>query len=161
MHFGGRLLQGFDQRALAAEHHHVRVVLEPRPLDRRLLDELHGELDIHRGLEAGADDFAFALQRVAVADEQQRAGFVDRQHHLHALVEARVVHVAAERARCAGCDRFLARRRHADAAEHRPQAQLEAADVGVVETRRPFRLVEHPVRARRLRAPFATAATTV
>ncbi len=53
------------------------VVFEPRPADRLLLHQTDGELDVHRRLEAGADDFPFALPRVAVAEEQQRAGLVD------------------------------------------------------------------------------------
>ena len=95
------------------------------------------ELDVQRRLEPGADHFALALPRVAVAEEQQRARLVDRQHQLHAGAHARVVHVAAERARRRGRDRFLARRRDADAAKHRPQRQLDAArlHVGLIEPR--------------------------
>ena len=42
-------------------------------------------------------------------------------------VSAGVVHVAAERAGRGGGNRLLARRRHADAAEHRPQRQRRSA----------------------------------
>ena len=38
MHLGGRVLECLQQRALAAEHHDVGVVFEPRPADRLLLD---------------------------------------------------------------------------------------------------------------------------
>ena len=126
------MLKCFQQRTRAPEHHDVRVVFEPRPANRLLLHEVDRELDVHRGLETGAGDFAFALARVAVAHEQQRARLVHRKHQLHAGVHSGVIHVAAI---CAGNgreDRFPARGRDRDASEHRPQRQLEdrRLDVG-------------------------------
>jgi hypothetical protein len=91
VHLARRVLKRLQEGPLAAEHHQVGLVLEPRPRDRGLLDERHRELDVHRRLEPGAADFAFALQSVAVADKEQRSRFVDRQHDLHALIESCVI----------------------------------------------------------------------
>ena len=39
----------------------MRVVLEPGPADVLVLDEIDGELDVHRRFETGARDLPFAL----------------------------------------------------------------------------------------------------
>ena len=130
----------------------MRVGLEARPADRFFLHEIDRELDVERRLEPRPRDLAFALPRVAVAEEQERARLVHRQHHADARAHRRVVHVAAERARHGRRDRFLARRRRADAAEHRPQRQLEAArlHVALIEPSDAARLVDRPRHAARL-----------
>ena len=73
------VLQGFEQRASAAEHHDVACSVSMRGhAGRLLLHDLNRELDVHGGLEPGADHFALTLTRMAVAEEEQRAGLADR-----------------------------------------------------------------------------------
>ncbi len=56
---------------------------------------------------------------------RRRPGLADRQRHFDAGIDAGVVHVAAERARRAGGDRFLPSRRQADTSQHRSDRQLD------------------------------------
>ena len=120
-----RMLEGFEQRTRAAEHHDVGAIVEARPADRFFLDEVDCEVDIHRRLEPSAGHFAFALTRVAVTHEQQRTRLINGEHQLHAGVQSGVIHVAAVRARRDGRDRFLARRCHGNTSQHRLERKLE------------------------------------
>ena len=96
------------------------------PRDRFGADQLHRELDVHGSLERVAVELAVALDRVAVADIQERTGLADGQIDGRALDDLVEVHVAADtpvvgrshgRAGVAGRD--------ADAAEHRTRRDGE------------------------------------
>ena len=121
------------------------VVLEPGPGSGFLLHEVDTELDVHGRLEAGPDDFAFTLTGMPVSDEQERAGLVDRQHHFHPGDEARVVHVAAERAGRAGGNGLLPSRRHPHAPQHRVDGKFDGRrDVGGAQPGNAARAIEAP-----------------
>ncbi|MEZ5362028.1 MAG: hypothetical protein R2748_06700 [Bryobacterales bacterium] len=67
-------MQRLQQRSCAADGHDVGVVFQARPADALSLDEVDGELDVHRDFERIADHLAVALAGVAVAEEEQGAG---------------------------------------------------------------------------------------
>ena len=86
-------------------------------------DHVHREFDVHRRLERVAGQFAVALRRMAVAQEQQRARMIHRQVDGRALDDLVVVHVAAEPPRVSGADR----RSPAAAQRRRSRASAAAA----------------------------------
>jgi len=96
-HLRGRVLDRLVQRTGVADREHVLRGLASRPPESGSLPQRHGELDVHRDLEPAAGDFAFPLESVAVAEEEQRALHEDRQENRHASAEPAIVHVAAVR----------------------------------------------------------------
>ena len=64
-------------RALPADHD-VLVVLEPRPVDTGVLDQVDAQHHVHRRLQPGAVDLALALAGVTVAEVEVRA-FVEHR----------------------------------------------------------------------------------
>jgi hypothetical protein len=113
------------ERPRAAGHHQVLGVLEPRPGDRLLLLEVEAERHVHRGLESRAADFAVALQRVPVAEIEERAGMRHRQVHGRPLAHVRNVHVAAEAPRPQAVEGVRTFGGRGDAPEHRPQRERD------------------------------------
>ncbi len=83
------------------------------------------ELDVHRRLDAGPGRLAVGLEGMAVTHEEQPAWVVDRQVDGRSLADLVVIEVAAVGPRRPRGRREVARRRHADAAEHRPRGELE------------------------------------
>src|SRR5207249_9559695 len=96
---GGRVLDGLVERPRVADRHDERAVVGARPADPLALDDLERELDVHRDLDPGPDDLAVALERVTVADVEERALRRNREVDGDALAEAAIVHVAALRPR--------------------------------------------------------------
>ena len=62
-----------DELGLAADADDVLAGFGARPRKVGLLAQVDRELDVHGCFDAGAGRLAVALQRMAVADEQQRA----------------------------------------------------------------------------------------
>ena len=94
-------------------------VLEARPGDRAFLLQAEAEGHVHRRLQSRPADLAVSLQRVPVAEVEQRAGVEDGQVDRRALAHVGRVHVAAEGPRPQPAELLLARRRHRDAPQHR------------------------------------------
>ena len=90
----------------------------PRAAATRWPSSLQAEAegDVHRGLEARAADLAVALQRVAVAEVEQRAGMEDGQVDRRALADVGGVHVPAEGPGPEPVKRLVALGRHGHAA---------------------------------------------
>ena len=118
--------QRVDQRAHAGRHHDVLAVFDARPPDALAFDEIEPERDVHRRLEARADDLAVALQRMAVPEIEERTGVEDRQIDGHALADVRRIQIAAEVTRPESAKGFLSRRGDGDAPEHRLERDLDA-----------------------------------
>src|SRR6185312_2071203 len=86
----------------------------------RVGDDVDCDFDVHGGFERVAVHFAVALQRVSVAEVQERAGVADREIDGCTFADLVEVHVAAIRAGIAcGWRRIGGIRRGRDAAEHR------------------------------------------
>ena len=65
------------------------------PVRFDFLAQLDRELYGHRRFDAGSGRLAIALQRMAIADEQQRARMIDREDHSRAFADFVVVEIAA------------------------------------------------------------------
>ena len=98
-HVGGRHLQAAVEctceLGLAADADDVGIGFDARSGELSFLVESHGELDIHRGFDAGTERFAVGLEGVPVSDVEECAGLVDRQVDCGAFSNLVVVDVAA------------------------------------------------------------------
>src|SRR5262249_28817622 len=72
-HVVGGVLQRLVERTGIADREDLTLVLAARPYQLLLLFDRQPHLDLVAGLDAGADDLAVALHRMAVAEEEQRA----------------------------------------------------------------------------------------
>ena len=85
------------------------------------LDDIDGEIHVHRGLKRAAGHLAVTHGGVAVSHAQQRAGVKDRKVECCAFHVVVVVHVAAEWAEVASAKLLVARGCDGDATQHRLQ----------------------------------------
>src|SRR5262249_42255058 len=138
--------EGVHQRADAAGRHQVFAVFDARPANPPALDQIELKGHVHARFESGAADLAVALQRMAVAEIEERALVKDRQINSRALADVRRVHVAAEIAWPESGPRLLALRRYGHAPEHRLQLDLDALHpaVGKIEYTKVALAVEFP-----------------
>ena len=100
----------------------------------------------------GAADLPVALERVAVAEIEERARVEHGQVHRRALPDVRGVHVAAERPRPQAVERLVTLRRCGHPPEHRPQRHRDRLDARCPAGRR------YPSSRWRSMPPHVTAA---
>src|SRR4030095_15202551 len=97
--------------------HQIFGVLRSRRTDRFLVDHVNSELELHRGFERVARQFAVALSGVAVSHKQQRAVVKDWEVDGRPFTNLVVVHIAAEDARIRRPDNVTTRRSDSHATE--------------------------------------------
>ena len=137
------------ERPSVAGDEDMHVVFATRPADPLALDEVDAEGNVERNLDAGADDLAVALDRVAISEVEKRPRRLDRQVNGHALDEAIVIHIATVGRGGGRRNRLTARWRDPEAADHRPQRQHQTRQgvglgrgAGFEVNRPPERLVD-------------------
>src|SRR5687768_13095681 len=100
------MLQSLIERSGVPDSEDAVLGLASRPGDRPTLLDRQAHLHIAAGLDPGPDDLAVALHRVAVAEEEERAGDENRETHAAPGGEAAIVHIAAVPVARGGGDRL-------------------------------------------------------
>ena len=125
------VIEGAGKLGLRADADDLVGRLDPRPGQLRSFLQLDDEFHIHRRLDAGPRRLAVGLKGMAVADEEQTAGVIDRQIDRRTLADLVVIEVPAVGSRRSGRRREIARGRDADTAEHRPGGELQRMNLAL------------------------------
>src|SRR5262249_40663521 len=114
-------LQRIGKRVRDTRGHPELRVFKPRLAGRRAADHVDRKSPIHGSFKRIPGKLAVALRCMAIADEKESTGMVDRQVNRGAFHELVVIHVAPE---CSGISRsegLVLRRRDSYTTEHGPQ----------------------------------------
>ena len=143
----GSELNGIRDGTGDAHRHQIAGVFETRIRGGETGLDSHGEFHVERGFKRAAREFAIAHGRVAVPQEEERAGLKHRQVERGALAHLVVIHVAAVGAEVGGPVRKISRGCGGKAADHGENRHREILHTfgGVSEHGRAFGQIEFPL----------------